>query len=64
MEKKDSREVNENNLCQCPYCACCFCTEADLKRHMDTYGATKAEHNAQFRRVHGRLEHGSFGGSE
>ena len=64
MEEKTNPEGNINNLCKCPHCACCFCTEADLKRHMESYGTTKTEHAAEFQRVHGRLEHGSFGGPE
>jgi hypothetical protein len=31
---------------------------------LEVYGDRKAEHFAEFQRTHGRLEHGSFGGSE
>jgi uncharacterized C2H2 Zn-finger protein len=64
MGEKPAEEININNLHRCPHCACCFCTQTDLKRHMDAYGETKAEHTAEFLRVHGRLEHGSLGGPE
>jgi hypothetical protein len=64
MEENPAQEANNNNLHQCPHCACCFCTEADLKRHMDVYGNLKAAHSAEFQKVHGRLEHGSFNGPE
>jgi hypothetical protein len=64
MGEKASQEVSEVNLYRCSSCACCFCTEADLKRHIEVYGQSKNEHQVQFRRNHARLEHGSFGGSE
>jgi hypothetical protein len=64
MEEKNSHEDNLNNLCKCPFCPCCFCSEADLQRHMESYGTSKSEHAETFRKVHGRLEHGSLGGSE
>ncbi len=64
MEEKTSKEVNVNNLCKCPHCPCCFCGEADLKRHMEHYGDSKGAHFAEFQRVHGRLEHGSMSGPE
>ena len=64
MGEKPTEEYNVNTLCRCPHCACCFCTEADLKRHMETYGESKNEHLGEFQRVHGRLEHGSIGGPE
>ena len=64
MEDENLSESNVNNLSKCPYCPCCFCNEEDLKRHLESYGNSKAEHFEEFRRVHGRLEHGSFNGPE
>lgn len=64
MEEKRREEGNMNTLCRCPHCACCFCTEADLEKHVKTYGNSKGEHSAEFQRTHGRLEHGSFNGPE
>ena len=63
-EKDGNQEANAESLCRCPFCTCCFCSEEDLKRHMERYGRLKDRHADEFRRVHGRLEHGSFGGSE
>ncbi len=67
MEEKSNlpnQTPTANTLCKCPHCACCFCNEADLKKHMETFGASQAAHQQEFQRVHGRLEHGSFGGPE
>lgn len=64
MEEKTSPEEISNSLNKCPYCACCFCTDADLKRHIDIYGTLKTEHASKFQKEHGRLEHGSFNGPE
>lgn len=63
MEDKTSPEDN-NDLYKCPHCACCFCSEADLQRHIDAYGDSKAEHIGEFKKVHGRLEHGSYNEQE
>jgi hypothetical protein len=57
-------ETNPNILNKCPHCQCCFCTEADLKRHIEAMGSLKAEHFERFRNTHGRLEHSGFGGPE
>ena len=59
-----SQDAPVNGFSKCPYCACCFCNEADLKKHIDTFGASPAAHQQEFQRVHGRLEHGSFNGPE
>ncbi|MCJ7793468.1 hypothetical protein MUP42_00895 [Candidatus Bathyarchaeota archaeon] len=64
MEAKNNQEGNVNNLHKCPFCPCCFCNEADLKKHLSSYGTSKDEHFEEFRKAHGRLEHGSFGGPE
>ncbi len=67
MEDKDSQtiqNVSASGLYMCPHCACCFCSEADLKEHMKHFGDFGALHKQEFQKVHGRLEHGSFGGPE
>jgi hypothetical protein len=64
VEEKDNEQFSGTGLCKCPYCACCFCNDTDLKRHLDIYGTSKLEHAEEFRRIHGRLEHGSFSGPE
>jgi hypothetical protein len=35
-----------------------FFSKADLQQHLKTFGEVKSEHEASFRKVHGRLEHG------
>ncbi|MCW4005870.1 MAG: hypothetical protein NWF04_04645 [Candidatus Bathyarchaeota archaeon] len=57
----DERKEAVVDICRCPHCACCFCSEADLKRHLDALGESKAKHVDAFRGVHRRLEHGAFG---
>jgi hypothetical protein len=64
MEPKQDPQENTDNFCKCPHCACCFCTEADLKKHLEVLGEEKTVHAGEFQRIHGRLEHGSFGGPE
>ncbi len=64
MEQKENQQSNVIDLHRCPCCPCCFCNETDLKRHMEVYGTSRFEHAEEFRRVHGRLEHGSIGGPE
>jgi hypothetical protein len=63
MEDGNSKEGNFDNLFRCPHCSCCFCNEVDLKHHIKVYGDSQTKHSEEFRRTHGRLEHG-FGGSE
>jgi hypothetical protein len=58
MEENGTQESNSNSLCKCPHCACCFCNEEDLKRHIEVYGNIQTKHSEEFRRTHGRLEHG------
>ncbi len=60
----DIQLYRSNGLYKCPFCPCCFCSEADLKRHVTIYGSSRLEHSEEFRKVHGRLEHGSFSGPE
>ena len=53
MEQK-----NNNQHLKCPHCACIFFTQADLQTHMARFGASKGEHEYQYKKTHGRLEHG------
>lgn len=53
MEQK-----NQNHTYKCPHCACLFFTEADLKKHTATFGANKEQHDYQYKKTHGRMEHG------
>jgi hypothetical protein len=64
MDEEPDSVTNVNNLYKCPHCNCCFCSDVDLQKHIKSYGNSKAEHIEEFRKVHGRLEHGSFNGPE
>jgi uncharacterized C2H2 Zn-finger protein len=52
-----------NRYLKCPYCACLFFSQADLDKHIATYGAAKEVHEQNYRKTHGRLEHG-YGSNE
>jgi hypothetical protein len=64
LKKKETQEPEQidGNLHMCPFCACCFCNEIDLKQHIENFGNIKSEHMEAFRKAHGRLEHGSYSG--
>ena len=51
-------ERNSNRQHKCPHCACMFLTEADLQKHMKCFGDSKEQHEFNFRKTHGRIEHG------
>ncbi len=51
-------EHNSNQHYKCPHCACIFLTQADLQKHMACFGDVKGEHEYQYRKVHGKIEHG------
>jgi hypothetical protein len=53
-----TQEVNNNRHYKCPHCACLFLTAADLQLHLNRFGNQKGEHDYQYRKTHGRLEHG------
>ena len=55
----EKHEEFEADLCKCPFCSCVFCTKADLERHLAAFGNSMEEHGEAYRRVHGRMEHGS-----
>jgi uncharacterized C2H2 Zn-finger protein len=57
-------EQNQNkHYLKCPYCACIFFSQLDLNRHIAAYGAAKEIHDQNFKKTHGRLEHG-YGSDE
>jgi SET domain-containing protein len=58
-ENEDNVTLNKHF--KCPYCACIFLTEIDLKKHLGCMGDHKEEHLDNYRRTHGRIEHGSYG---
>lgn len=64
LETEKISNKDGDNLLKCPNCQCCFCSAEDLKRHIARYGSSKNEHAEEFRKVHERLEHGSFSGPE
>ena len=49
---------NNNQHLKCPHCACIFFTQADLQTHMTRFGTSKAQHDYDYKKTHGRLEHG------
>ncbi|MDR0372290.1 MAG: hypothetical protein LBI79_01820 [Nitrososphaerota archaeon] len=50
-------EENQNPY-KCPHCACVFLTQADLQKHITTFGATKEQHEYSYKKTHDRLEYG------
>jgi hypothetical protein len=52
-----------NRYLKCQYCACIFFSQADFDKHMAAYGASKEVHEQNYRKTHGRLEHG-YGSDE
>jgi uncharacterized C2H2 Zn-finger protein len=53
-----TEERNNNVLHKCPHCVCIFLTKADLEKHMNTFGGNKEQHQSEYSRTHGRIEHG------
>jgi hypothetical protein len=51
-------QQNHNNPLKCPYCACIFFNQQDLDKHLISFGKDKTQHEYNYRKVHGRLEHG------
>ena len=51
-------QKNSNNYLKCPHCAAIFFTQADLEMHMARFGASKLQHEYEYKKTHGRLEHG------
>jgi uncharacterized C2H2 Zn-finger protein len=54
----DQINANYNRYYKCPHCACIFMSQADLQKHTQVFGADKAMHESEYRRTHGRIEHG------
>ncbi|MGD6934955.1 MAG: hypothetical protein ACQCN5_12190 [Candidatus Bathyarchaeia archaeon] len=57
-----SAENNQPYL-KCPHCACIFFTQADLDAHLKRFGNNTAQHVEDYKKTHGRVEHG-YGGEE
>jgi hypothetical protein len=51
-------EENLNRHYKCPHCPCIFLTAADLEKHAKCFGSDKVAHEGEYRRTHGRIEHG------
>jgi Zn-finger nucleic acid-binding protein len=51
-------QKNNNVLHKCPHCACIFLTEGDLQKHLAAFGDQKAQHEYEYKKIHGKLEHG------
>jgi hypothetical protein len=62
-EEREAKEANAD-FRRCPFCPCCFFTIQDLERHMAAFGKNREEHSEDYRRTHGRVEHGWANGSE
>ncbi|MGE5556518.1 MAG: hypothetical protein ACM3UY_09745 [Methanocella sp.] len=57
------QQNGSNPYLKCPHCACIFFSQADLQKHMAAFGQNKEQHIANYRKIHGRLEHG-YGSDE
>jgi hypothetical protein len=72
MEEKEKDTETPNlekskinaDFCRCPFCPCCFFTKSDMDKHISAFGSSKEEHFENYRRAHGRIEHGSANGPE
>ena len=53
-----TQETNSNKLYKCPHCACIFLTETDLQKHISVFSDNKGQHEYNYKKTHGRLEHG------
>ncbi len=51
-------QTNNNHYLKCPHCAAIFFTQADLQIHLTRFGTNKAQHEYDYKKTHGRLEHG------
>jgi Zn-finger nucleic acid-binding protein len=49
---------NSNHHYKCPHCACIFLTQTDLEKHMDAFSEQKEQHEYNYKKTHGRMEHG------
>ncbi len=53
-----TQETNSNKHYKCPHCPCIFSTQVDLKKHLLVFSDNKGQHEYNYKKVHGRLEHG------
>ena len=53
-----TEQKNKNHYLKCPNCPCIFFSQADLEKHIATFGSSKEQHEQFYKRTHGRLEHG------
>jgi hypothetical protein len=53
-----TEEANSNHHYKCPHCACIFLNKVDLQKHIDCFGTMKESHEFNYRKTHGRVEHG------
>jgi uncharacterized C2H2 Zn-finger protein len=53
-----AEQKNQNHYYKCPHCACLFFSQADLQKHTASFGASKEQHEFQYKKTHGRMEHG------
>jgi uncharacterized C2H2 Zn-finger protein len=53
-----TEEGSNNHFFKCPHCTCLFLTETDLQKHISRFGDHKEEHESNYRKTHGRIEHG------
>jgi len=58
MGSKNVAENTEAKHFKCPFCPCIFLCEHDLQRHLSCMGENREEHAENYRRTHGRIEHG------
>jgi len=56
-EESETKEADVD-FYRCPFCACCFMSIKDLETHMAAFGSNKEVHSENFRRAHGKIEHG------
>ncbi len=51
-------QENNNQNHKCPHCPCIFLSATDLEKHMSVFGEQKEQHDYQYKKTHGRMEHG------
>jgi Zn-finger nucleic acid-binding protein len=53
-----AQQKNNNHYYKCPHCTCIFFSETDLQKHLTRFGSNREQHEYEYKKVHGRLEHG------
>ena len=51
-------QKNNNQYLKCPHCSCIFFNQTDLQAHLKRFGNNAAQHLENYRKTHGRIEHG------